>query len=176
MLRQRHTIAIATSALLLVCLMLHAQTSQTSALYDDSEAYRVYEALLPTDGTVTAAHARRLLIRTQTDHQNFCLKADPAETALQQSAWMLHPGLDSFFKPDGGAWKAHTDHYPDSAHSGITPDPVAFNAGKSVAVAYMGHSCGSPCGGGTFYVLEKEPENGLWKNKQWMGTSCAWAS
>ena len=123
---RRHTITVGTSALFFVCLVLNAQTnlySQTLLSYNDAEAYKVYEALLPTDWTVTVAHARRLLLQAQT---------------------------------------------------GSTLDSVAFNADKTIAVVYMGHSCGSLCGGGTFYVLEKK--DGIWKNMRWRGTSCAWAS
>jgi hypothetical protein len=49
--------------------MLHAQAnpnSQTLLPYNNPEAYKVYEALLPTDWAVTVAHARRLLIQAQT--------------------------------------------------------------------------------------------------------------
>ena len=66
---RRHTITVATSALFFVCLVLHAQTnlySQTLLPYNDAEAYKVYESLLPTDWTVTVAHARRLLSQAQT--------------------------------------------------------------------------------------------------------------
>lgn len=123
---RRHTITVATSALFFVCLVLHAQTnlySQTLLAYNNPEAYKVCEALLPTDWTVTVAHARRLLLQAQT---------------------------------------------------GSKLDPVAFNADKTIAVVYMGHSCGSLCGGGTFYVLEKK--DGIWSSMRWRGTSCAWAS
>jgi hypothetical protein len=123
---RRHTITVATSALFFVCLVLHAQTnlySQTLLAYNNPEAYKVYESLLPTDWTVTVAHARRLLSQAQT---------------------------------------------------GSTLDSVAFNTDKTIAVVNMGHSCGSLCGGGTSYVLEKK--DGIWKSMRWRGTSCAWAS
>jgi hypothetical protein len=199
---RRNTITVATSALLFVCLMLHAQASlsaQTFAPYNDAEAYKIYESLLPTDWTVTAAHARRLLIQAQTGTTDFCLKPAPESAALLQplfdsfvalnkTNWLLQPNLNlgipyefasqedlqSFFKPGGGDWEGLEKRYPKSAGSYIVLSPVAFNADKTIAVAYMGHSCGNLCGGGTFYVLEKK--HGLWKNMRWMGTSCAWAS
>ena len=145
---RRHTITVATSALFFVCLMLHAQTNlycQTLLPYNNPEAYKVYETLLPTDWTVTVAHARRLLIQAQTGSG-----------------------------PGGTGWEGLAERYPDSAHSYIVLSPVAFNADKTIAVVYMGHSCGSLCGGGTFYVLEKK--DGIWKSMRWRGTSCAWAS
>jgi hypothetical protein len=66
---RRHTITVASSTLFFVCLVLHAQTgphSQTSTPYNDVEAYKVYESLLPADWTRTVAHARRLLSQAQT--------------------------------------------------------------------------------------------------------------
>jgi hypothetical protein len=49
--------------------VLHAQTglySQASTPYNDAEARKVYESLLPADWILTAAHARSLLIQAQT--------------------------------------------------------------------------------------------------------------
>lgn len=199
---RRHTIIVATSALFFVCLVLHAQTSlysQTFVAYNNPEAYKVYEALLPTDWTVTVAHARRLLIQAQTGSSNFCLKPSPESAALlqpifdsfvalSQTTWLLQPNfrlstpyefassedLQAFFKPGATGWKGLAERYPDSASSYLVLSPVAFNADKTIAVVYMGHSCGSLCGGGTFHVLENK--DGIWKNMRWKGTSCAWAS
>jgi hypothetical protein len=198
----RHTIPVATSALLFVSLMLHAQASlsaQAFAPYNDAEAYKVYESLLPADWTVRVAHARRLLIQTQTGSTDFCLEPAPESAALLQplfdsfvaltkTTWLLQPkfsraipyqfisrkDLDSFFKPGGGGWEGLAKRYPDSAHSYIILSPVAFSADKTIAVVYTENSCGFTCGEGTFHVLEKK--DGLWKNMRWMGTSCAWAS
>ena len=67
--QQRKTIPIATSALLFVCLMLHAQagiSAQTFAPYNDVEAYNAYQSLIPSGWTATAARARRLIIRART--------------------------------------------------------------------------------------------------------------
>jgi hypothetical protein len=151
---RRHTITVGTSALFFVCLVLHAQTNlyaQAFLAYNNPEAYVVYDSILPTDWTVTAAHARRLLIQVQTSSPIFYLKPAP------ESATLLQP-----------------ERHPHSAHSYITLSPVAFNAHKTIAVVYMDHSCGSLCGGGGFYVLEKK--DGIWRNMRWRGTSRAWAS
>jgi hypothetical protein len=198
---RRHTITVATSALFFVCLVLHAQTnlySQTLLAYNNPEAYKVYEALLPTDWTV--AHARRLLLQAQTGSKlDFCLKPDPESAALLQpifdsfitltnTTWLLPPSfklsipsesassedLQAFFKPGGAGWEGLAKRYPASAHSNIVLSPVAFNADNTIAVVYMGPSYGSLCGGGTSYVLEKK--DGIWRSMRWRGTSCAWAS
>jgi hypothetical protein len=198
---RRHTITVATSALFFVCLVLHAQTnlySQTLLACNNPEAYKVYEALLPTDWTV--AHARRLLLQAQNGNSpDFCLKPNPESAALLQpvfdsfvtlskTIWLLQPNfklsipyesassedLQAFFKPGGTGWEGLAKRYPASAHRNIVLSPVAFNADKTIAVVNMGHSCGSLCGEGTFYVLEKK--DGIWKSMRWRGTSCAWAS
>jgi hypothetical protein len=47
---RRHTITVASSTLFFVCLALHAQTglhSRASTSYNDAEARKVYESLLP---------------------------------------------------------------------------------------------------------------------------------
>jgi hypothetical protein len=199
---RRHTITVASSTLFFVCLILHAETrlySQTSIPYNDSEAYKVYEALLPTDWTLTVAHARRLLIQAETGSIDFCLKPAPESAellqplfdsfvALSKTSWLLQPkfnlstpyefasreDLQSFFKPGGGGWEGLARRYPNSVHSYIVLSPVAFNGDKTMAVVYMGHSCGGLCGGGAFHVLEKK--DGIWESMRWRGTSCAWAS
>jgi hypothetical protein len=182
---RRHTITVGTSALFFVCLVLHAQTNlyaQAFLAYNNPEAYKVYDSILPTDWTVTAAHARRLLIRVQTSSPIFYLKPAP------ESATLLHPifrlsssyefasreDLQASFKPGGSGWEGFAERYPHSAHSYITLSPVAFNAHKTITVVYTDHSCSSLCGGGTFYVLEKK--DGIWRNMRWRGTSRAWAS
>lgn len=59
MLHRRPTITIATSALIFLCIALHAQSGAASQKsYNDAEAYKLYESLLPTDWTVTATHAQ----------------------------------------------------------------------------------------------------------------------
>jgi hypothetical protein len=89
---RRHTITVASSTLFFVCLVLHAQAglySQSSIPYNDAEANKVYESLLP-DWALTVAHARRLLIQAQTGNTDFCLKAAP------ESPGFLQPLFDSF--------------------------------------------------------------------------------
>ena len=161
---RRHTITVATSALFFVCLVLHAQTdlySQTLLPYNDAEAYKVEALLQPVfDSFVTLSKTIWLL------QANIKLSI-PYESASSED-------LQAFFKPGGTGWEGFAKRYPDSAHSYIVLSPVAFNTGKTIAVVNMGHSCGSLCGGGTFYVLEKK--DGIWKSMRWRGTSCAWAS
>jgi hypothetical protein len=158
---RRHTITVGTSALFFVCLMLHAQRSlysQTPTPYNDAEAYKIYESLLPADWTLTVARARRL-IQAQTGSSDFTSRED----------------LQNCFKPVGEGWKILAEQYPDSAHSYIVLSPVTLNWNKTVSAVDMGgHSCDGLCGGYAFQVVEKK--DGIWKNLRWRGTSCAWAS
>lgn len=108
MLHRRHTITVATSALIFFCLALHAQasvTSQRAIPNNGANAYKIYASLLPADWTVTVAHAKRLLIqaqiRAQTEAQtgsiDFYLKPDLASAASLQPFYLLE-------KKDG-VWK-----------------------------------------------------------------------
>ena len=72
-----------------------------------------------------------------------------------------------------GRWNEYYRQYPDSGGL-LEFSAVGFNPDKTIAVVYMGHSCGDLCGGGTFHVLEKI--DGKWKPLEWKGSSCAWAS
>ncbi|MEO6815423.1 MAG: hypothetical protein ABI177_01875 [Edaphobacter sp.] len=61
MLHRRPTITIATSALIFLCIALHAQTgvtAQKSVPYNAADAYKIYESLLPADWTVNVAAAQ----------------------------------------------------------------------------------------------------------------------
>ena len=98
--QQRKTIPIATSALLFVCLMLHAQagiSAQTFAPYNDVEAYNAYQSLIPSGWTATAARARRLIIRARTGGtpvavRGYIVLSPVAFTADQTAACTTHSG------------------------------------------------------------------------------------
>jgi hypothetical protein len=164
----------------------------------NADAYEVYSAILPLDWTGSAG-AKRPIIDAETTSPELCLKPDAkSETifnpilaefkSLSESKWQLQPlfNLDlrydlvpdeeilGFFGPGGGGWNSLLYHYPDSARSYIRLSPVAFNADKTIAIVYVGHLCGSQCGGGTFHVLHKL--EGKWLPMKWNGTLCAWAA
>ena len=83
--------------------------------------------------------------------------------------------INTIFNTEGTeGWKTFYERHPDSGGL-IEFSAVGFNASKTVAVVYAGHSCGSLCGGGTFHILRKV--DGKWKPLRLQGgTSCAWAS
>ena len=51
---------------------------------------------------------------------------------------------------------------------------VGFNVDKTLALVYVGHSCGGLCGGGSYHLLKKAGEK--WVESPWKGVSCSWAS
>ena len=179
---------------MLVVSSLPIQT--TSSAYDDADAYEVYAAILPSE-ILRLAHAKQLVIRRETRSFRMCLKPDSEIEAkvgpaiadyvkLNERKWLLQP-KPSFTSPyqfletskfdallrHGGGWPEYYRQYPESGGL-IEFSAVGFNVDKTIAVVYMGHSCGDLCGSGTFHVLEKR--DGKWKPLEWKGISCAWAS
>jgi len=52
---------------------------------------------------------------------------------------------------------------------------VGFNKDRSRALVYVGHHCGSLCGGGRYHLLVKQ--NDKWQvDQEYRGMSCLWAS
>lgn len=70
-------------------------------------------------------------------------------------------------------WKEFYKQYPDSSGF-VDLSAVGFNADKSVAVVSKGRWCGSLCGEGRYYVLQKK--DGKWIPLKWEGEYCDWVS
>lgn len=52
---------------------------------------------------------------------------------------------------------------------------VGFNREKTRALVYVGHHCGSLCGGGRYHLLAKK--DGTWQvDREFRGMSCLWVS
>ena len=52
---------------------------------------------------------------------------------------------------------------------------VGFSADRTRALVYVGHRCGSLCGGGTYHLLVKK--DGKWQvDRDYRGISCGWVS
>jgi len=168
----------------------------TSSTYDEPDAYEVYASILSLEWPLRVAHAKQLVILSETKSYQMCLKPDSESQArvgpaisnyvkLNEKTWLLQPRL-SFARPyqflearqfaalmNGGGWNEYYRQFPDSGGV-IEVSAVGFNPDKTIAVVYMGHSCGALCGGGTFHVLEKV--DGKWKPLEWNGTTCSWVS
>src|SRR5439155_26124159 len=61
-------------------------------------------------------------------------------------------------------WADFYKLYPDSGGY-IEMSAVGFNADRTYAIVYMGHSCGGLCGGGTYHFLQKK--DGKWMPAEW---------
>jgi len=92
----------------------------------------------------------------------------PVPYKLVSTSW-----IQGLFAKNGGGWKEFYANYPNSGGL-ISMSAVGFNADKTIALVYMGHSCGGLCGSGGYHVLKKI--NGSWAEIKWAGTSCVWVS
>ena len=187
-----------TSLLILPLLLYQGGSSKSdnATPYADQEAYDVYSAILLSGWPLRDAHAKTLIIQTETKAYEMCLRPDkeweekvgPAiseyvrlnakPSLLQRKINIKVPyqlikvdELISLIQSAG--WEGFYQQYE---HSGgwMELSAVGFNNDKTVAVVYMGHHCGPLCGGGGFHVLEKKA--GQWVPLDWKGASCAWAS
>jgi hypothetical protein len=176
-------------AVLLAVATLFAQappkTEDSPQPYAVPEAYQVYSALLPQNW-MWRNDTNILLLRTETEPYKMCLDPDAASkqilgpviadyTRINQKRWLL---LRQFqIERPYELVPAHqlsTVLRTGAAFGWIELSAVGFNAVKTVAVVYIGHHCGSPCGGGEFHVLQKR--DGRWQHLKWNGYSCQWAS
>ncbi len=81
--------------------------------------------------------------------------------------------FNGFFKGVPGSWAEFYKQYPNS--NGITElSAVGFNVDKTIAIVYMGNSCGSLCGFGTYHVLQKK--DGKWTKIHGKIQACTWVS
>jgi hypothetical protein len=52
---------------------------------------------------------------------------------------------------------------------------VGFDKDRARALVYLGHQCGSLCGGGTYHLMIKK--NGKWEtDREFRGPTCGWMS
>jgi|SRR5262245_37301146 len=185
---------------LLISSLLYFQNGATNKddqlkSYEDAEAYEVYSAILPTSWAWQTAKAKSLIISEATITYKMCLSPDAESEAvvgpaiseyvrLNEKTWRLQRRLSiekpydlidsdelkkSAFKGD---WENFYKQRPNSG-GWIGLSAVGFNADKTVAVVFMTHACGSLCGGGDYYVLQKK--DGKWIPLQWKGLSCSFA-
>jgi hypothetical protein len=170
---------------------------QPTAPYDDPIAYEVYSAILPAEWRVRIARPKTLVILSATKGYKMCLVPEKESeeligaaisdyVKLNEKTWLLQAEKFKLGTPpkmigseelksllERGKWANFYRQYEDS-DGVIELSAVGFNSDKTVAVVYMGHSCGSLCGGGSFHVLQKK--DGKWTPAEWQGESCQWAA
>ncbi len=190
----------AVPLLLTAALLLYqtpaAKKGEQAEAYTDADAYEVYSAILPSEWPARVANAKELVINSSTKNFQMCLTPEgEPESSLRaaindyvkknQRAWVLQPmfGLElpyqliaadelkSIF--ESGGWQGFRSQHPNSG-GWVELSAVGFNADKTVAVVYVGHHCGTLCGGGDFHVLGKK--DGKWSPLKWRGSSCSWRS
>jgi hypothetical protein len=184
--------------LLILPLFLYQSASNNKAgatLYEDQESYEIYSAILPSEWPWRDAHAKSLIIQTETKGYQMCLRPDKeseekfasaisAYVSLNKTPSLLQRKIDieipyqlimadQLNTNSNAGWVEFHQRYPNSK-GWIELSAVGFNHDKTVAVVYMGHHCGDLCGGGGFHVLEKKA--GRWVELLWKGESCAWAA
>ena len=187
-----------TSLLILALLLSQGVVSSSDKVpaYEDQDAYEVYSTIIPLEWPLRNAHAKGLIIQSETKGYEMCLRPDDewqekigpaisdyvranAKPSLLQPRikvgvpyrLIIADELGSAIQTAG--WEGFYQRYPDSG-GWMELSAVGFNVKKTVAVVYMGHHCGWLCGGGGFHVLEKK--DGKWVVLEWSGSSCAWAS
>ena len=187
----RRLMLLLTLSLLLPQSVTPNQNNQ-SAHYEDADAYAVYSAILPTEWPVRVAQAKSLVIYAETRAYEMCLRPEkewqkvmgPAISdyvKVNKKTWLLQSkfavGMPCKIINSDGLKAARIEGfyklYPDSG-GWIELSAVGFNPSRTIAVVYMGHSCGNNCGGGTFHVLQKK--EGRWIPLDWNGTKCGWNS
>ncbi len=156
--------------------------------YDNSEAYRVYSALLSSKYFAKETTLRYVIEAETTNPQGLFSECFPRQDNLGFSDWQTFLNLkkkgqvprilENHFEPtaryqvvprslleaqlnDGGVlWGGFEKHYPDSPGI-ISVSSVGFNESKDRALVYVSFTCGLLCGGAHFYTLEKRGNS--WK-------------
>jgi hypothetical protein len=153
------------------------------SLYQKSDAYDVYTALLSTE---PANAVSPLLISAETQGSAMCLRPEGrwkrtlthaianyneqnAKTYRLQPKFRMKGRYEllsqeeihtRFKRPGDGRW--------------LELSAVGFNWERTVAVVWVSYGCPGLCGSGTFHVLHKR--NGKWQPLNWKGTNCVVAS
>lgn len=184
-----------TCLLLLPCVSLGQDKQPVS--YNDSDAYDVYSAVMPSEWAVRSANAKTLVIAAETNADfQMCLRPDAEWEKIiggaisnylevNKKTWLIRKNIaaDTPYKIisikeiesafEKGSWDGFYNRYPDSGGY-IQLSAVGFNDDRTVAVVFTRHYCGMLCGGGSYNVLQKK--DGKWVPLQWRGSRCAWAS
>jgi hypothetical protein len=163
--------------LILVVLNITAATGQWSSAvqrYEDADAYKVYNLLLPDEESYAFAKDA-LMIQENTvaeDISGACLT--PADANRFKSAiagynrtykrqWLLQRQFQIAkpYRIVGAKVVSALPDHPQGAVSYVSLSAVGFNRDKTQAIVFMKSLCGGLCGSFRFHFLEKI--DGKWK-------------
>ena len=167
---------VRTLTLILVVLIPAATGQESSAVqrYEDADAYKIYNLLLPHEESYAFAKDA-LMIQENTvaqDISDACLTAADANrfksaiagyNRTYKTKWLLQRQFQ-IAKPyrivGAKVISALPDH-PQGAVSHVSLSPVGFNREKTQAIVFVRSLCGGLCGSWRFHFLEKI--EGKWK-------------
>jgi len=170
-------VTVLASLFLAMPLILESQSQPEP--YEDVTAYEVYDVAVPLESSWPVPPIRqKMAIQTETRAYPMCLHPDEASKPILEQAisdyveknktvWSLQERFD--LKQPYGLLSQHVrkmphpEQYRETASRflyRIELSAVGFNADKTVAVLYEGHTCGGLCGGGRLSCSKKQTKNG----------------
>lgn len=161
-----------------------ASVQRNAEPYEDSEAYRVYSAILPRFvGYVDSPGT--LFLRAQTiSYSSKCLRPNPSQrnligsaiaeyNRLNRSPWTLERQFElknayELVPESDFEGRARNADFPGF----IELSAVGFNYSKTIAVVYVTFYCRAYCFAGNLVVARKEGDQ--WKEVRDPGLFCGW--
>jgi hypothetical protein len=155
---------------LAICMVQSAlgQTTQpaTKESYEPDDAYQIYSVLLPQQESYGSTHGTLVIQEEAVAMKVACLtpeankrfkEAIASYEDLQKKTWLFQRRFQ-IEKPyeivnsdtilmllREGGWDGFYERYPDSGGY-VVMSAVGFNKAKTLAIVYMGTSCGVQCG------------------------------
>jgi hypothetical protein len=164
---------------------------------EEQDAYEIYSMLLRTEvGPEWKIAAWAITEQTQTfpvfgssndDHLRQCLSVSQDQKSIYQPLIQDYVAknqrklvlerkfdLPQYALVDFGRTSGRANP-PGAASIVFEVSAVGFNRDRTRALVYVGHHCGSLCGGGRYHLLVKN--DGKWQvDREYRGMSCAWVS
>jgi hypothetical protein len=157
-------------------------------IYNVAEAYEVYSEIIPDERSIDNANGK-IVVQQETESNPFigspdtCFDADvvteyrEAFDGYRQAnsqRWTLRPAMqfdrsfemitkkeiDNFFRVGPPGWQHFYQHHPNSGGY-VEVSAIGFNREHTVALVYVGNSCGGQCGDWTYHLLQRD-RHGKW--------------
>jgi hypothetical protein len=168
------------------------ETKLTAA--EEQDAYEIYSMLLRTEmgphWKITAwaitrqtqtfphigsRHNVRECLNVSRDQETVYLPLIEDYVAKNNGKLVLEPKFDlpQYELVDFGRTSGRAN--PPAASVTFDISAIGFNSDRTRALLYVGHHCGSLCGGGGYHLLVKK--DGKWQvDREYRGMSCLWVS